>query len=207
MLCPACFDAEQAAEQKQRQLGEYLQKTIGPWGVAKYSFDSFNVNAGNMEAYQACTEFNPAFHNLFLWGECGTGKTHLAGAVMKAMCAAGRRVKWVNPLYLGRLLKSRWPSEEEGIIDELVNADVVFMDDLGVGREMNQALQIIYELTDKRRAQERNGLVITSNENLEVLAKNYKDDRIISRIAGLCRVIPLSGIDGRLEWQRETANG
>lgn len=203
-LCVACLDAEQASNLRQRQLGEYLQKTIGPWGVAKYSFDSFKVHAGNMEAFKACDDFNATLHNLFLWGDCGTGKTHLAGAVFKRVCASGLRVRWTNPLYLGRLLKSRWPSEEDGIIEDLVTADSIFIDDVGIGRDLNQTLQLIYELTDRRRAQGRNGMVITSNESLEALAAKYKDDRIISRISGLCRVIPMiDATDHRTDWQKE----
>lgn len=117
---------------------------------------------------------------------------------MKECCAKNLTVKWLNPIYITRLIKSHFPSEEEGIIDSFINHDVLIIDDLGTGHDLMTTLRLIYEVTDKRRARKLNGLVITSNLSLEQLRGAYKDDRITSRIAGLCTVLEIRGKDRRL---------
>jgi len=176
----------------------YLRKVIGQFGIERYSFSSFIKDSENEYAYSKFLSFDAATDNLFLYGDCGTGKTHLAGALLKDACAKNLRVKWCNPMYITRLIKSRYPSEEEGIVDDLVMQDVLVIDDLGVGADLMPTLRLIYELTDKRKARGINGLVITSNLSMEQLRSAYKDDRISSRIAGLCSVIEIRGKDRRL---------
>jgi DNA replication protein DnaC len=196
-VCVACNDERAASAIRQIRLGEYLQRVIGPFGVTRYRLDNFSVTAGNMEAFKACEDFDHRTDNLFMYGACGTGKTHLAGTILKRACALGLNVKWVNPMYLTRLIKSRWVSDEEAILEDLVLQDVLVVDDLGTGSDLNTTLRAIYEITDKRKAQNRNGLVITSNLSLDLLAQAYRDDRISSRISGLCKMIPLIGDDQR----------
>lgn len=159
---------------------------------------NFETDSRNAYAHEKFSQFRHTDDNLFLYGPCGTGKTHLAGALLKKACAENLTVKWCNPMYITRLIKSRWPSEEEGIIDDLVNQDVLIIDDLGTGSDLMATLRLIYEITDKRRNQKRNGLVITSNLSVEQLAQAYKDDRIASRIAGMCKVIEIGGDDRRI---------
>lgn len=202
--CVACVDKQAAADLSQQVLGGYLRKTIGPYGIERYGFETFEVSSANRIAFEASQRFDPLTDNLFIYGPCGVGKTHLAGAILKGAAAKNFQCRWIHPLYLGRLLKSRFPSEEELILEDLLSAGCLIFDDLGLGRELDQTLRIIYEITDRREAQKRNGLVITSNEPLEILAKKYKDDRIISRISGLCRVVAISGPDRRLDrWENQ----
>lgn len=197
-ICITCIDEKRTNENTQRKLGEYLKKTIGLYGIENYSFGLFRQDSGNAFALKHFITFDPAKDNLFVFGPCGTGKTHLAGALMKQMAARNLSIRWANPYYVSRLIKSRWPSEEEGIVEDLVMQDVLIIDDLGVGKDTELTLRLIYEICDRRKADKRNGLVITSNLSLEELAKNYKDDRIISRIAGLCEVIRIVGEDRRV---------
>jgi DNA replication protein DnaC len=198
-VCIGCHDDAVANEQKQTALGIYLRKTIGVYGIERYSFENFVKDEGNEEALEAMEHFDHHAENLFLYGSCGTGKTHLGGAVLKKSAASNLSVAWLQPLYVGRTLRSKFPSEEEEIIESWVGKDVCIVDDLGVGRDLDVTLRMIYELLDKRRARKRNGLIICSNHSLDTLAKAYKDDRIASRIAGMCRILKIHGADRRLE--------
>lgn len=197
-LCVACYDEEQAAEKHQKELAEYLLRTIGPHGIQRYGFANFEPSVGNATAYQAARQFDPRKDNLFLWGPCGTGKTHLAGAILKEACGKNLTVKWVKPLWLERELRGAFRQEEEALLTDLATRDLLIIDDVGIGRELNTVLRMLYEITDRRLALNKNGLVITSNESLDDLARAYKDDRIVSRIAGLCRVFGVTGDDWRL---------
>ena len=61
------------------------------------------------------------------------------------------------------------------------------------------SMSIFYEILDGRLMQKQNGLIITSNLSLNELAVKMGDDRITSRIAGMCRVISLGGDDRRMK--------
>src|SRR5688572_5389380 len=130
-ICITCVDQRVADANRQVKLGEYLKKTIGPYGLEHYSFDRFQVTDKNKMAFQRCRDFNPTTDNLFIFGPCGTGKTHLAGAILKQTCAQNLTVKWANPMYVSRAIRSRFPSEEEAFVEDLLAHQVLIVDDLG----------------------------------------------------------------------------
>lgn len=196
-ICYGCVDQRDKDAKRQLDLGQYLLKTIGVYGVERYSFGGFDVTSENEYAFRRFKEFKPETENLFVFGPCGTGKTHLAGALFKATCGANKTVRWTNPIYLSRAMRSRWAEDEESFVEWLVSHQVLIIDDLGVGKDTNQALALLYEVIDRRRHKGLNGLVITSNPSLDDLAQGYKDDRIASRIAGMCEVIQIDGKDRR----------
>lgn len=198
-ICIACLDKTVTDETKQRELGLYLQRTIGRFGIEHYSFENYAVDVGNMLAWEALQKFNHQTDNVFLYGTPGTGKTHLAGAALKAAAGKNLSIAWLQPLYVGRTLRAKFPSEEEAIIEDWICKDVLIIDDLGVGRDLDVTLKVLYEITEKRKARKKNGLIIASNEPLDKLAKAFKDARIVSRISELCRVIMLLGEDHRLK--------
>lgn len=196
--CVACYDARKAAEVHQVKLGELLVKSIGSYGLEKYAFSSFRIDNENQPAFEAARGFNPERDNLYIWGACGTGKTHLAGAILKACAAAGRRCKWTNSLYLSRSLRGKFPADEEAYVDDLARMEVLIIDDLGLARDSETLLRLIYELADKRLHAKRNGWIITSNLGLEALTKKFGDERLGSRLAGLFQFYRIGGNeDGR----------
>lgn len=201
-ICIACLDKRGMDEQRQVELGRYLKMAIGSYGIERYSFESYKTDAGNFQAFVHMRDFNFHTENIFIHGDTGTGKTHLAGAALKKACGQNLTVAWLQPLYVGRSLRGKFPAEEEALIEEWVRKDVVIIDDLGVGRDLDVTLRMVYELIDKRQKQKKNGLIISSNHDLDKLAKSFKDVRIISRVKGLCRVIPVIGVDKRMENDR-----
>lgn len=198
-ICVACFDQIIEDDKRQRDNGAYLLKAIGTFGLERYRFDNFIVTEENRAALEACKNFDSEKQNLYLFGPCGIGKTHLAGSILKHHAALGRWIKWVTPIYLGRGLRGRWAQDEEPFIDDIAAHDVLVIDDVGVGRDTHVILQAVYEIMEKRRNKQKNGLVLTSNHNLGELTAKYGDDRLSSRISGMCRVIQIAGTDRRSE--------
>lgn len=196
-ICFGCIEHGEQGAKRQRELGEYIQKTLGPYGLERYSFDAFQVSDENEYAFRRFRDFKPESENLFLFGPCGTGKTHLAGALLKNVCAANLTVRWGTPIYFSRAMRSRFASEEDPYVEWLVAHEVLIIDDLGVGKDTDTTLKLLYEITDKRTHRKQNGLVLTSNLGLDELARNYRDDRIASRISGLCEVVQITGRDHR----------
>ena len=85
---------------------------------------------------------------------------------------------------------------EKDIIDKYSEAAVLFLDDLGAEYSTEWATGVMFLLIDRRyNAQLRTH--ITSNLSLEELAGRL-NDRVTSRIAGMCHVVKMSGRDRRL---------
>jgi DNA replication protein DnaC len=159
----------------------------------------------------------------FLWGPPGTGKTHFMAAKMRDEVLNTEPMEgWTNsygvkemsysepfpsryPLYISMpelLLKLRGTfknsseKDESEIIETYSEVKILFIDDLGVEKVSDWALQTIYLIVD-RRYSEMLRTIISSNLSLDHLADRL-DDRIASRIAGMCQVVHMKGKDRRL---------
>jgi DNA replication protein DnaC len=72
------------------------------------------------------------------------------------------------------------------------------VDDMGSSGDSLYGRYLVEEILDLRDYQDRAGLVVTSPYGLDALAEKFADDRLPSRLAGMCRVIEVAGRDGRL---------
>jgi DNA replication protein DnaC len=150
-------------------------------------------------ALEACRDFvksclngkNPS--GLYIFGQVGSGKTHLACSIANDLIRGGTEVLFVVvPDYLDEI-KHSWDegseSSEKEILDRAREVAVLVMDDLGAHSYSEWTKSRIYAILNHRI---NNSLptIITSNlEYLEI--GNYLDYRISSRITELCRPVIL----------------
>lgn len=147
----------------------------------------------NKAAIEKCAAY-PG-RNLYLWGRVGTGKTHLATALVRRL--EGRVVK---PQQIYRSCRGLISStEEQAVINGYINTPYLVIDDLGVEKNTTFSLSTLYEIIDGRDLAYQAGLIVTSNLSLGELAERIGDDRLTSRLAGLCQVVELSGRDRRMD--------
>ena len=87
---------------------------------------------------------------------------------------------------------------EKEIIDKYSWGDVLVFDDLGVEKQKPSewALRTLYIIIDRRYLEDLR-TIITSNLGIEEVEEKL-DDRIASRIAGMCKVRILQGGDRRV---------
>ena len=164
----------------------------------QFRFESYEVTLANQVAFTSARCFNPGRDNLYLWGACGVGKTHLSFAIARIMCERGHSVEFLKPPQLMRKVRLKDPDEEQRIIDRFIRAEVFVLDDIGIGNDTAYARQIFQEILDGRDFAYRAGLVVTSKYSLGGLAAKLDDDTISSRLAGMCSVIQVGGTDHRL---------
>ena len=164
---------------------------------------------------QSWGKFKESMEGVFLTGSRGVGKTHLAVAMMReAMLAAGPvkhfdtyRIELQKlPLFVSvpeLLLEIRDTYNgheilEKEIIDKYSWVDVLVLDDLGVEKQKPSewALRTLYIIID-RRYRENLRTIITSNLGIDEVEERL-DDRIASRIAGMCKVRIMQGRDRRV---------
>ncbi len=194
-LCVKCGEsAKRMAEDYDRRL---LALFRGEGAVERFSFGRFEPEAGVAKALEAAKAFDAAKDNLYLWGRCGVGKSHLAYAIAREQLMRGA-VTLLKPFQLVRQVRGRTPDEEQREVDAMIRARVFILDDLGVERSSDFAQRVLYEVVDGRGLAGRNGLIITSNLSMRDLAAALGEDRLVSRLTGMCRVIEMKGADRRL---------
>lgn len=200
--CPACqaaLEAQRHNEQRSTQLRRELIRLLGgEKAYREFTFEHYKLMPGNRLAYERCKRFDPTTENFYLWGPCGAGKTHLAHATARRCFEESLSVAMIRAYQLSRKIRMRGPDQEQQAIDELVDAEVLVLDDLGIGPNSAYSRQLIQEVLDGRDSADRAGLVITSQYSLGDLADRLMDDTITSRIVGMCQVFEIQGRDYRL---------
>jgi DNA replication protein DnaC len=194
-VCKTCVGA--AAKRLER-----LETILSKRAMVEHTVERFGVTNENRAAYEAAINFDPLSESLFLFGECGVGKSHLASLIIRdAVERELRSILQVEPSEMLRVINSALndSAEAEGrAVNKFVGASLLVLDDLGVEKVTDYKLEKLYEVINGRDKAMQSGLVITSNYTLDGIADRLKDDRIPSRIKGMCKVIRVGGIDHRL---------
>ena len=201
-MCPPC--TSEMERQRQKRFGELMRRQNllellgGEKPCRDFTFDQFKVTGGNKLAFERAKSFDPDSDNLYLWGPCGVGKTHLAWATARRSFEETLSVAIVPAYQLSRRIRMRDPAQEQAAIDEFVRSEVLVIDDLGTesGSPFNR--QILQEILDCRTFANLGGLIVTSKYSLDELAAKFTDDAIPSRLAGICQVLEVKGTDQRV---------
>jgi len=200
--CRACQAAlESAREKEHRDLQcrtELIELLGGEKPYREFTFERYKLEPGNRLAYERSKKFNPASDNLYLWGPCGVGKTHLAYAIARTCIEEDLSVTILWASQLSRKVRMKDPEQEQEALDRLIEADILVLDDMGNGADTAYSRQVLQEILDCRSFRDRSGLVVTSKYSIDQLAAKMADDTIPSRLAGICSVIQVSGPDLRL---------
>ncbi|GAG22716.1 unnamed protein product [marine sediment metagenome] len=176
------------------------------WGEVKEAeptFDNFIVDDSNKAVFEQTQRFLHKDNNqgLYLWGKSGRGKTHLCMATIKAArlhghCEFGNMPEVLLEIRASYNLQSDFSELE--IIEKYANCDYLFIDDIKDPKE--HCTDILYKILNIREREQRGKVFITSNHHIKEISK--VDDRISSRIVGLCgrdNILELKGKDWRVK--------
>nr|WP_308445340.1 ATP-binding protein [Tepidiforma sp.] len=207
--CPACAGAAAMAaagapppaspEERMRIPARYRSVTFDQWLPAN------GTPRVRCQSYAA--SWPPERPLLFLTGEKGTGKTHLACAILRAAWERHgvRGQFWPVIDLLDRLRRASDPDRATETVDDvqeqLLRVPLLVLDDLGAHRGTEWAEERLFALIDARY---RDGLplVVTSNVGLLDVAP-----RVRSRLADaqVSTVVPFAGPDRRMGAPRDAA--
>ncbi|MCX7018919.1 MAG: ATP-binding protein [bacterium] len=138
---------------------------------------------------------------LLLIGKEGTGKTHVAIAILKEIIQKGYTgLYWNVPelfLELRRLMNEASEMSEADLFDHARATDLLVLDDLGAERTSEYVIDRLYVLINGRYENDL-ATIITTNRTLEELRAQVSP-RIVSRICEMC--VPVDFPEGDFRMQ------
>ncbi len=173
-------------------------------GMRYEEADARSVDPKNSSAWKLLSRIvDGEALSVLLLGGVGVGKTHLMAATLYEL---ERRYPgklfayWPMPLFA----MERRDRERRDPIHLCLDADVVFLDDLGAEYVTEWSLEGLYIILDTRLANEQ-PLIVASNLTLQEI-KNLYGNRILSRFyESNAHVVELIGPDRRLRIEKAQA--
>lgn len=113
---------------------------------------------------------------LYLWGNHGRGKTHIACEIGKHGLSEGIKVLFINAPSLVRDIRASYSRTSEinpsEFVDKCVSAQLLIVDDLGQENVTKDSIEILYEIINERDL-DMKSTVITSNFRRDKLLVHY----------------------------------
>ncbi|NMB37954.1 MAG: ATP-binding protein [Firmicutes bacterium] len=174
--------------QKQLDIRKQLDKAmirprslpVLPEALRSHTFADFAVESFNESAFSVCVKFAKNFSKnhdgkgLIICGKSGRGKTHLACAIINYLEAQYNTAFAHVPTLLEKTRQG------QGKLEQLLNADLLVLDDLGGERGSEWALEKLLIIVDGR-LNNLKATIYTTNFNFDELELRV-GSRLASRI-------------------------
>ena len=120
-------------------------------------------------AKRICREWSEgARNNIVLQGEAGTGKSHLAFAMVKALSEYTKEIAiFINVTDLLMKIKADF-SQEEFLVNKIASAKFLVLDDLGMENNTEWTYRVLYSILNNR-----SNTLITTNMSADKIEERY----------------------------------
>lgn len=221
--CPACqdiADAEaraqqeaEAAERREQQHRAMLSNARIPARFIGRSFDNFVANGEKQShavtiarAYAEEFEANAKRGaGLVLAGMPGTGKSHLAAAILQTVMHLD--VTYLTCMDLIRAVRDTWRKDSERTETQLLrylqNLDLLVIDEVGVQYGTDSEQTIIFDVLDRRYREVKPVVILTNQDKAGF--KQFIGERTFDRLAETCRWVPFDWPSYRPTARKEAA--
>ena len=127
-----------------------------------FIFDNIRFPSGtNPEILKSC-QFIDEKRNLILFGNVGTGKTHMATALGVEACKQGRLVKFFRTAALvNKLLQAKKGGELQRFYKQIEKADLIICDEWGYVPLDRDGSRLLFQLISD--CYERQSIILTTN--------------------------------------------
>jgi DNA replication protein DnaC len=119
-------------------------------------------------------DFVDRHENVLIFGNPGSGKTHVACAIGQEMVRAGRKVMFATcGLMVQDLLAAKRDLKLRGLLKKISRYQVMILDDIGYVQYSREEMEVLFALLAERY--ERGSVVLTSNLAFSGWEKIFKD--------------------------------
>ncbi len=219
--CKVCCDTGRThgriCECIHKNVRDMMRENVNEFGpLQRCRFDNFDVNRypqhmdglsvspkelmrHNLENCRIyAQEFDLSSESLYLYGDAGLGKTHLALSIAHFVLERGHDVLYVSAQKaFARLDKERRSWTDTGYFNSLLKADLLVLDDLGTEYLDAYTRSLLYELLNTRM--HRRPTVYTTNIGSQAQLQQRYTEKISSRLLGECHCLHFVGQDLRLQ--------
>lgn len=221
-VCPACkaqdeHDARVAAdlarqEELKAQIEAMLEQTAIPARFIGKTLDNYRVEGeGQERALRVCREYAANFErhlrtggSLILSGQPGTGKSHLAGAILQSILPAHVGA-YVTLMDLIRALRDTWRRDSEmtesQMLSKLEAIPLLVIDEIGVQYGTDGERAILFDVLDRRYRNMRPAILMTNQSKEEFRATI--GDRVFDRLTEVARWVPFDWPSYRAQARKE----
>ncbi len=143
--------------------------------------------------------FDKEYHNLLFFGETGVGKTFMTNCIAKDLLDSGHSVIYFTAFQLFDLFKDyayQRSDESQGAYQNLFNADLLIIDDLGTEVSNSYTVSQLFMLINERILRQK-PVIISTNLGISDLNERYSE-RILSRIMKNYDIMKFVGNDLRV---------
>lgn len=206
--------AEQIAHEKQMQLRALIEQAAIPERFIGRTFETFKATTpAQMQALAVVRTFADEFeHNrragrgLVLSGMPGTGKSHLAGAVLQAILPDHCGL-YITCLGLIRMIRATWRRDnarsETEVMHTLSRVPLLVIDEIGVQYGTDGEQTILFDVLDSRYRAMQPTILLT-NQNKEGL-KTFLGERTYDRLTETSRWVAFDWESYRPTARKEAA--
>lgn len=222
--CPSCKDeeaeeagrkeAEARAVLERDRIDRMLQQTAIPQRFLDRTFDNWRVtNDGQGHALKVAREYVANFDShhatgssLVFSGAAGTGKSHLAAAILKGILP--RHVgAYMTFMGMVRLIRETWRPDskrsESQVITELGTLPLLVLDEIGVQYGTDAEHTLLFEVMDRRYRDQKPSILLT-NQDKEGF-KRFVGDRVYDRMTETARWVTFDWSSYRVQARKEHA--
>lgn len=221
--CAACErDRVNAEEQAQRDAARRarIERNVAMINIAEIptrfvgkTFDNFIADTEEKRrALTAARDYAEQFgenkrrgKGLVFAGRPGTGKSHLAAAILQAQLTD--YVRYMTCLDVIRVVRDTWRKDSERsetqVLNHLQSLDLLVIDEVGVQYGTEGEQTVLFDVLDRRYREMRPTILLT-NQNLEGF-KKFVGERTFDRIAETSRWISFEWESYRPTARREAA--
>lgn len=205
------FRKECECQKKDKEMRDRIVQIRKNCGLSKrykdVSFDSskeditpdFKVNMNRCKGY--CDHAKEARENgwgIYLFGNKGTGKTHLAACIANELISGGYEVLFTNFFEITKEIKSTFnkssDENEKDLIERITAIDFLIIDDIGTetlrrGSEDTWMQEKVYDVLNNRYNAKKPTIFTSNNSFAELVNERGMMDKTVDRIMEMSTMI------------------
>lgn len=213
-LCGAIVAEEREKQEEEHAermtIKNYLERSGLMRGIlAGMTFENFDPKIAGT-AKDIAEEYADKFsrettRGLMFYGKAGSGKTHLAVAIARRIIETKQiQVRFARVVDLLSEIRKTFDENESyrtenesDLIKKYIAVPLLVIDDLGSEKTTDWVRQILYQIIDERWIEQK-PIIVTSNLKPNELKARF-EERIASRVAGMCRLVESRDYDYRIK--------